>query len=215
VRATGGNNAYRNLIVNSYCGSNGSGNWNAHLLEPLKNLAYPEDEAQNHIAFQLHYYPNMNNLSWTMTECGTMLSDIKKYLQNRAPVIFGEWGTSNDHVKDADGNYVDDYYTSYKQNKLNFAKYFVGECKKADIATFYWMMLSDGNDRKELKWTMPDLKDAIIKGYYGNEGYTTSIEGVSETSSSKILKPQKLIHKDKVIIANGDDKYTIAGTKLK
>ena len=77
------------------------------------------------------------------------------------------------------------------------------------------MMLSDCEDRASLTWTMPDLKDAIIKGYYGNDGYTTSIEGVSETSSSKILKPQKLIHKDKVIIANGDDKYTIAGTKLK
>ncbi len=39
VRATGGNNSYRNLIINSYCASNGSGNWNTHLLEPLKNLA--------------------------------------------------------------------------------------------------------------------------------------------------------------------------------
>lgn len=214
VRATGGNNSYRNLIINSYCASNGSGNWNEHLLEPLKNLEYPKDEAKNHIAFQVHYYPNMNNLSWTMTECATMLSDIKKYLQNRAPVIFGEWGTTNDHVKDENGEYVDDYFTSYKQNKVNFAKYFVEECKKAGIATFYWMMLSDREDRQNLKWTMPDLKDAIIKGYYGNDGYT-SIDGISETSSSKILKPKKLIHKGKVIIANGDAKYTIAGTKLK
>ena len=216
VRATGGNNSYRNLIINSYCASNGSGNWNEHLLEPLKNLAYPEDEAQNHIAFQVHYYPSIKDLSWAKTECAMMLSDIKKYLQNRAPVIFGEWGTSNNLVKNEKGDgYKDDYYTSYKQNKINFAKFFVEECKKADIATFYWMMLSDCEDRASLTWTMPDLKDAIIKGYYGNDGYTTSIEGVSETSSSKILKPQKLIHKDKVIIANGDDKYTIAGTKLK
>ena len=141
-----------------------------------------------------------------------MLIDIKKYLQDKAPVIFGEWGSSNNHQKDADGNDVDDYYTSYKQNKLTFAKYFVGECKKADIATFYWMMLSDRDDRKKLQWTMPDLKDAIIKGYYGNEGYT-SIENISD--DSKILKPMKLIHKGKVIIANGENKYTIAGTKLK
>jgi hypothetical protein len=90
----------------------------------------------------------------------------------------------------------------------------VEECKKAYIGTFYWMMLSDGEDRQNLKWTMPELKDAIIKGYYGNEGYT-SIDGLSENSSSKILKPKKLIHKGKVIIANGETKYTIAGTKLK
>lgn len=215
VRATGGNNSTRNLIVNSYGSCNGSGNWNTHLLEPLQNLAYPDDEAENHIIFQLHYYPEIKNLSWAKTECATMLSDIKKILQGKAPVIFGEWGTSNNIEKDEKGEYIDDYYTSYKQSKVDFARYFVEKCKEAGIATFYWMSLSDKEDRTNLKWTMPDLKDAIIKGYYGDAGYTTSIESIAETPSVKKLKPQKLIHKDKVIIVNGDNKYTIAGTKLK
>ena len=209
VRATGGNNATRNLIVNSYGSCCGSGNWNQHLLEPLANLEYPNDEAKNHIIFQLHYYPSIKDLSWAKTECNAMLKSIKETLQPKAPVIFGEWGSANDAVAN-----TDDYNTSYKQNKVDFARYFVEKCKEAGIATFYWMMLSDGADRENLKWTMPDLKDAIIKGYYGNAGYT-SIENVSETSSSKIMKPKKLIHKDKVIIVNGDTKYTIAGTKLK
>ena len=209
VRATGGNNATRNLIVNSYGSCCGSGNWNQHLLEPLANLEYPNDEAKNHIIFQLHYYPSIKDLSWAKTECNAMLKSIKEILQPKAPVIFGEWGSANDAVAN-----TDDYNTSYKQNKVDFARYFVEKCKEAGIATFYWMMLSDGADRENLKWTMPDLKDAIIKGYYGNAGYT-SIEHVSETSSSKIMKPKKLIHKDKVIIVNGDTKYTIAGTKLK
>lgn len=209
VRATGGNNATRNLIVNSYGSCCGSGNWNQHLLEPLANLEYPNDEAKNHIIFQLHYYPSIKDLSWAKTECNAMLKSIKEILQPKAPVIFGEWGSANDAVAN-----TDDYNTSYKQNKVDFARYFVEKCKEAGIATFYWMMLSDGADRENLKWTMPDLKDAIIKGYYGNAGYT-SIENVSETSSSKIMKPKKLIHKDKVIIVNGDTKYTVAGTKLK
>ena len=209
VRATGGNNATRNLIVNSYGSCCGSGNWNQHLLEPLANLEYPNDEAKNHIIFQLHYYPSIKDLSWAKTECNAMLKSIKEILQPKAPVIFGEWGSANDAVAN-----TDDYNTSYKQNKVDFARYFVEKCKETGIATFYWMMLSDGADRENLKWTMPDLKDAIIKGYYGNAGYT-SIEHVSETSSSKIMKPKKLIHKDKVIIVNGDTKYTIAGTKLK
>ena len=209
VRATGGNNTTRNLIVNSYGSCCGSGNWNQHLLEPLANLEYPNDEAKNHIIFQLHYYPSIKDLSWAKTECNAMLKSIKEILQPKAPVIFGEWGSANDAVAN-----TDDYNTSYKQNKVDFARYFVEKCKEAGIATFYWMMLSDGADRENLKWTMPDLKDAIIKGYYGNAGYTF-IENVSETSSSKIMKPKKLIHKDKVIIVNGDTKYTIAGTKLK
>ena len=206
VRATGGNNSNRNLIVNSYSASNGSGNWNQHLLEPLNNLEYPTDAAKNHIIFQLHYYPSIKNLSWAKTECNDMLKSIKEILQPKAPVIFGEWGSANDAVAD-----TDDYNTSYKQNKVDFARFFVEKCKEAGIATFYWMGLSDAKDRSELKWTMPDLKDAIIKGYYGDAGYT-SIENVSVASQ---VKPCKQIENGKVVIVKGDNKYTVTGTKLR
>ena len=35
VRGTGGNNVKRNLVINTYAASNGAGNWNEHLKEPL------------------------------------------------------------------------------------------------------------------------------------------------------------------------------------
>jgi hypothetical protein len=73
------------------------------------------------------------------------------------------------------------------------------------------MGLSDEKDRSDLKWTMPDLKDAIIKGYYGDAGYT-SIENVSVASSAK---PRKQIENGKVVIVKGENKYTVAGTRLK
>jgi hypothetical protein len=94
---------------------------------------------------------------------------------------------------------------------VNFARFFVEKCKEAGIATFYWMGLSDRNDRENLKWTMPDLKDAIIKGYYGDAGYT-SIENVTVASSAK---PRKQIENGKVVIVKGENKYTVAGTRLK
>jgi aryl-phospho-beta-D-glucosidase BglC (GH1 family) len=206
VRATGGNNSYRNLIVNSYGSCCGSGNWNQHLLEPLKYLDRPTDEASNHIIFQLHYYPSIKDLSWAKTECNTMLGAIKTHLQGKAPVIFGEWGTANDVVAN-----MDDYNTQYKQNKVDFARYFVEKCKAAGITTFYWMGLSDRDDRKNLKWTQPDLKDAIIKGYYGDVGYT-SIENVSVASPSK---PRKQIVNGKVVVVKGEDKYIVDGTRMK
>ena len=58
---------------------------------------------------------------------------------------------------------------------------------------------------------MPDLKDAIIKGYYGDAGYT-SIENASVASSAK---PRKQIDNGKVVIVKGENKYTVAGTRLK
>ena len=214
VRATGGNNSYRNLIVNTYGSCCGSGNWNQHLLEPLKYLEYPTDEAKNHIIFQLHYYPEIKNLSWAKTECATMLSDIKKHLQGKAPVIFGEWGSSNNIEKNSDGSYKDDYDTSYKQNKVDFARYFVEKCKEAGIATFYWMGLADRDDRKKLNWTQPDLKEAIIKGYYGDNGYTTGITSQSSSLTSK-PSPKKHIENGRVVIVKGGDKYSVTGTRIK
>lgn len=210
VRATGGNNVVRNLIVNSYAASCGSGNWNTHLLEPLKNLAYPKDEVKNHIIYELHYYPDIKNISWAKTECATMLNDIKTHLQSKAPVIFGEWGTAN-NVETG----KDDYDTSYKNNKLELARYFVEKCKAANIATFYWMGLSDGNDRKNLKWTQPDLKDAIVKGYYGDAGYTTGVNSLSTLSETKSDSTNKRIQNGKIVIVKGNDKFAVTGQKLR
>ena len=208
VRATGGNNSSRNLIVNTYGSCCGAGNWNQHLLEPLKYLDYPTDEAKNHIIFQLHYYPSIKDLSWAKTECNAMLKSIKEILQPKAPVIFGEWGSANDAVANKD-----DYDTQYKQNKVDFARYFVEKCKEAGITTFYWMGLSDKDDRKNLKWTQPDLKDAIIKGYYGDQGFTTGISTRSSLASQP--SPQKRIEKGRVVIVKGEDRYSVDGTRMK
>jgi hypothetical protein len=55
---------------------------------------------------------------------------------------------------------------------LSFARYFVEKTKANDIGTFYWMGLSDGEHRSVPEFNQLDLKDAIIKGYYGDQGYT-------------------------------------------
>lgn len=209
VRATGGNNATRNLIINDYAAAC-PGSWNTHLTEPLKNLDYPKDDAKNHIIFQLHYYPSVKDdlEGWTKPEFVRILGYIKTHLQNRAPVIFGEWGTANDVEKDKD-----DYFTSYKETKLKLAKYIVQKCKEANITTFYWMGLCDGADRTNLKWTMPELKDAIVKGYYGENGYTSGINEVTSNSQRSLVK--KCIYKGKVMIVKGDGKYNVAGVRVK
>ena len=55
---------------------------------------------------------------------------------------------------------------------LAFAKYFVEKAKANQMGTFYWMGLSDGSHRSVPEFNQADLKDAIIKGYYGEAGYT-------------------------------------------
>ncbi len=96
-----------------------------------------------------------------------MMSNLNRHLISKGvPVIIGEWGTANDIKKDTDD------YDVKKADKVAFARYFVEQAKVYDIASFYWMGLSNGNHRSVPEFNQADLKDAIIKGYYGEEGYS-------------------------------------------
>jgi len=168
VRATGGNNAQRNLIVNTYGACDGSGNWNSHLQDPLKQMKLPDDEVANHIIFEVHSYPDIKNLSSAKSQLNTTINNLKTYLVSKgAPVIFGEWGTSTENA-----------YDNYRSNMVSFYRYFVEQTKKNDMGTFHWMGLSDGDHRSVPEFNQQDLVDAIIKGYYGDGGYISGIEQV-------------------------------------
>lgn len=171
VRATGGNNARRNLIVSTYGGCNGCGTWNTHLQDPLKQMSLPTDTAGNHLIFEVHSYIDIKNISNTKKDVNQMISDIKSHLVTKgAPVIFGEWGTSTEGA-----------YDNYRQNLLTYARYFMEQAKANGMGTFYWMGLSDGEHRSVPEFNEPDLKDAIIKGYYGDDGYSAAIETHNQT----------------------------------
>ncbi len=175
VRATGGNNAHRNLVVNTYGACDGNGNWNSHLQDPLKEMKLPDDEVLNHLIFEVHSYPDIKNLSSAKSTLNTTISNLKKNLASKgAPIIFGEWGTSTDKA-----------YEQYRSNMLSFYRYFIEQTKKAGIGTFHWMGLSDGDHRSVPEFNQADLVEAIIKGYYGEDGYISGIENLTPSPSQK------------------------------
>lgn len=154
VRSTGGNNAVRNLVVNTYGACNGAGNWNSHLLDPLRGMRRPSDKVKDHIIFQVHSYPGINDLAAMEQEVGKMLDDLQTYLVPLGgPVIVGEWGT---HESDAS-----------VENYCYYARYFVSEAKRRGIGTFHWMKLSDGMYRSIPCFNDPEITEAIVKGYHG------------------------------------------------
>jgi hypothetical protein len=164
VRLTGGNNANRNLIVNTYAASSG-GIWgnNTHPQEPLTEMLLPNDDTTGHLIFEVHRYPNIQNgLTNAKKDVDDTIESLKKILVAKgAPVIFGEWGTSN---VDNGSDYID-----RRKSMIEFCDYFVKKCKENDIATFYWMGLSDGNARKDLVFNQPDLAETITKAYHGDD----------------------------------------------
>ena len=160
VRATGGNNAKRNLIVNTYGACSGGGNWNDHLQDPLKEMKLPTDETagNGHLAFEVHAYPTLAD---GKGETDDFIKQLDTYLLTKAPVILGEWGSSN--VDAAESDYMKD-----PVKYLDFVKYLVQKTKAKNIATFYWMGLSDGQYRSQPAFNQPDIAKAIVEAYYGD-----------------------------------------------
>ena len=125
-------------------------------------MALPSEQTAHHLIFEVHSYVDIQNINNAKNEVKQIIRDVKQYLAAKgAPVIFGEWGTSTDKG-----------YDNYRTNMLTFARYFVEQTKANGMGTFYWMGLSDGEHRSVPEFNQADLKDAIIKGYYGDQGYT-------------------------------------------
>jgi len=160
VRATGGNNAKRNLVLNTYAASPDE--------RALKDFALPQDSAQDHLLAQVHSYAPYNfafDTNWPQEvfddncdrEVRSIIDGVGKHLVARGiPCILGEYGA--DTGKRAEAELA-------KQ-----AACYVSQACKYDIACFYWMGLSDGKeDRAAPRWTKPTLKDAILKAWRENK----------------------------------------------
>ena len=168
VRSTGGNNAQRNLIVSTYCAANGYGSWSSHLQEPLTTLKMPEGES-DHLAFEVHAYPAIANSNGTdrsladiKKEVDGMISLLKQHLVSKgAPVIIGEWGTSNVDAAETD-------YVKRPALMKQFCEYFVQQCKSNDMATFYWCGLTDGASRLFPAFSQADLARWLLQAYHGS-----------------------------------------------
>ncbi|MBR5403023.1 MAG: glycoside hydrolase family 5 protein [Bacteroidales bacterium] len=148
VRATGGNNLYRNLVVNTYCAGSGDGTWSAHLQDPIASMQIPEEPG--HIAIEVHSYWEAPKFAEQKTDIDRLFTNLDTYIVKRlgVPVIIGEWGGGSNDDNDAN---------------VTFAGYFSGKAKEAGIAACWWMGLSDAADRSVPAWTMPRTKDAILQ----------------------------------------------------
>ena len=149
VRASGGNNTLRNLVINTYGACSGDGTWNSHLTDPLVQLELPEDPG--HLAVEVHSYWEADKFDAQQADIDRLFSNLNQHIVRRlgVPVIIGEWGGGN--VSD--------------EVSARFAGYFSQKAHDAGIAALMWMGLSDGKDRAVPAWTLPLTKDAILKPY--------------------------------------------------
>jgi len=166
VRATGGKNLYRNLIVTTYCGAHGQ--------QVLEGLTIPTDPCgvQTHLAVEVHSYDpwdwvNTYKMKWT-SQCTKTAQDMfallnRLIIQKGYPVIIGEYGSNGNNEKTINKNSS----ASEKQEAGRQAADITRLCKQYGAAAFYWMGIVDGKDRSEasFKWSMEQVADSIVNVY--------------------------------------------------
>ena len=168
VRATGGNNVNRNLILNTYAASPDR--------RALQDFELPKDVVQDHLMAQVHSYAPYHfafnpgeGESWSPQltfdanadkEVRSIIDVVGQTLVARGiPCILGEYGTDTREGPARD-----------EAELAKQAACYISQAAKYNIPCFYWMALSDGReDRAAPRWTKPALKDAILKAYQENK----------------------------------------------
>ena len=171
VRSTGGRNAYRNLVVQTF---------NTNIDHGVNYFEMPEDQTDDRLMVEVHYYDpyefslqeNENITQWgkdaadpskTASWGGESYADGQfqkmktKFIEKGIPVLVGEYGAV---MKKADENHS---YLSYYLN------YVTKSMVSHGLVPYYWdngyggdygFALFDRNDGKQL---YPDLIEAITK----------------------------------------------------
>lgn len=163
VRATGGNNYMRNLIVNTYSGS--------HTPNTLRLFVVPNDPCgnQDHLAVEVHSYDpwdwvNTYDMKWTnkcSEEVSRLFTDLDKHFISKGyPVIIGEYGSNGNEEKTINKTSTDEQKCEAGRQAADIIRL----CKKYNAASFYWMGIVDGADRSKatFKWSMEQVADSIV-----------------------------------------------------
>lgn len=151
VRATGGNNEYRNLVINPYSASSSQ--------TVLNEMAVPVDKHSNHILMSIHSYDpysfcNDNdpwNINYFDDDCKAEIDGVFQRLSQCSsnlgiPAFVGEFGAIDEN-KDMDERVK---YATYMRQK--FAEY--------NMVGLWWMGLYD---RKKNEWYEQEIVDALFK----------------------------------------------------
>ena len=155
VRATGGNNAQRNLILNTYSAGTQP--------QALNDFKLPQDSVEGHLMAEVHSYApfhfafNVEEGAKTVFDASCE-ADVKQQMKNvydclvskGIPCVLGEYGCTSER-------------SETEMSKQ--AACYIEAAQQCNIPCFYWMALSDGEDRSVPQWTKPGLKDAIIQAY--------------------------------------------------
>jgi aryl-phospho-beta-D-glucosidase BglC (GH1 family) len=159
VRASGGNNAKRILMISTYAASSEAAAFNGFVM--------PEDIVPDKLALSVHTYtPNSFCFDGSRNTQTTWDADVaadtahihdnlsrvaERAREMGVPVILGEWGSVNKNNTEA---------------RAAHALYYASYARSLGMATVWW---DDGGrfillNRSTQKWIYPEIAEAILQG---------------------------------------------------
>lgn len=226
VRATGGNNVKRHLVVQTYNCDLGFGLKNGGFIVPQDI----EGNGNDYMSVEIHYYTPWDYCGeatayyWgsSYSSYSGVSGQNEQHLRNdflRATeawgsqglgIIIGEWGVT-DHY---------DSVVNMNSIHLNMAYYcqtLVSEARKQGIATFVWDNNAFGNGTE--KYGIFDRKNNmnlkatwIVNGI--KSGASTGISVVSDDDRHDATASQKVVDRSRIVIRKGSKAYNLAGQAL-
>lgn len=157
VRASGGNNSERILIVNTYCAGGNS--------QVTKDFVLPADSAKDSLVVEAHIYQPYDftaeefpeAIRWNKESVDSYLKNMYvSFVQKGIPVIIGEFGCADKGNAGA---------------RQAWAKYYVETCRDYGIKCFWW---DNGTayklfSRRNLKVAEADLLGTMVAAAKGEE----------------------------------------------
>ncbi len=174
IRATGGNNAKRLVMMPTYCASGDSDKINGWANSSGDSMVAVSIHAYLPFDFAFEGSGHNNWLTSDKTELDAFFSRINStFISKGIPVVIGEFGACNKNNTDARENYADIYVSLARQ----FAE--------QDIPCVWWDNNCFGTgaenfgifSRASKSFTYGGIADGIINAYKGDPAYETSTTG--------------------------------------
>lgn len=198
VRATGGKNYYRNLIIQTYACSPGYG---------LAGLTFPEDPVKGRLSIEFHYYDPYSYCSGDIengcyyywgskystyggTPAGederkirTLFAQIRNaWFEKGYGVVIGEYGVSH-HV---DASASASVKTIQEENESYYLQTLVSEARRNGFAAFAWDNNTFGNGKEKFGIFNRGSNMAVSAKYFLNgikAGSSTEFQELSATDT--------------------------------
>jgi endoglucanase len=152
IRATGGNNATRMILISQHAASTHQ--------EVMDALIIPNDDPNTLISVHVYYpvpFTLFDSPDWGTDEDKVAMEEKldsihAHFVAKGKGVVIGEWGSTNN---------------GDLPNRIEHARHFVREARRRDMATIWWDNGGENEfgiiNRHTLDWFFPEIVEAILE----------------------------------------------------